>query len=866
QTSHAYLPNPFAQTHVQEKSLELAWALYPDQDRPDAEAEIRRGYEHAESSPLQFGEIDVWVVYHPKWVSSHSPVTFSVRGFGVTYPTTTMQAEEEEEPSVENHEGDSRFQAKQLFLRYPQREDLCVAAHINKLNFPGHDDELRKHLSALGLAELQPYLVWIPFERFVEFSVLGRGGFATVYRATVKAEDQRMFLRINVSEGVDMRSELQFALKELNENLVHEMVLNAHLSFHRIHSCQMDSVTKELIGLTRSPVTNRYHMIMELASSGSLETLLRDNPPQDWSTITRHALNIAKALSMIHKLGLVHNDLHPGNVVFDHISDTPFIIDIGLGHAMGRSHDDPHGCYGRFEYLPPEVFREEECTQKSDVYCFGTLMWQLVTASEPRLYGAIPQFADGLREELIPGVPTAYEDIYVACWDPDPEMRPMIEEVKLRLEGIKDEMERAPMASKTVEFVRGRREAREHDGETSRSSVGSDFTFAAGTVASRIASMSSFYSHEELKRIRSRTTMYDIRRNLGRRTAQSVLLQNGDMIYEEDRAELRQPFCVSVDDRCSTVLPWVLAKYNITDNWQDYTLWLRYDNEEGVQERALAHDERPLHLFRELKDHRQNLVFTVKRAHDDIKIQVPMEEMLRPQSQSELTGALSLDDPLYKLLVIALRKYRIKDDWRNYAMCMRYSVGGEVREREFGLEEKPLRIFADMKAAQQNPSFILKRTGTSSPVVSPNDSVSSPRGAWANSTKSPSTRMSRPGLWTSMNLDDDELAWNGAEGILPKEILNQQCISVTGYGRTRRINVHGATNAQEVMVKVLGKFSIDMEKAGEYEIYTMTGPMRGGTFFHSFWNTFPYCVEHLRSANIELGEDIRTMEILSFGR
>ncbi|RUP49704.1 hypothetical protein BC936DRAFT_141760, partial [Jimgerdemannia flammicorona] len=222
QTSHAYLPNPFAQTHVQEKSLELAWALYPDQDRPDAEAEIRRGYEHAESSPLQFGEIDVWVVYHPKWVSSHSPVTFSVRGFGVTYPTTTMQAEEEEEPSVENHEGDSRFQAKQLFLRYPQREDLCVAAHINKLNFPGHDDELRKHLSALGLAELQPYLVWIPFERFVEFSVLGRGGFATVYRATVKAEDQRMFLRINVSEGVDMRSELQFALKELNENLVHE--------------------------------------------------------------------------------------------------------------------------------------------------------------------------------------------------------------------------------------------------------------------------------------------------------------------------------------------------------------------------------------------------------------------------------------------------------------------------------------------------------------------------------------------------------------------------------------------------------------------------------------------------------------------
>ncbi|RUP47530.1 hypothetical protein BC936DRAFT_145638 [Jimgerdemannia flammicorona] len=37
-----------AQIHAQEKSLELAWALHPDQDQPDAEAEIRRGYERAE--------------------------------------------------------------------------------------------------------------------------------------------------------------------------------------------------------------------------------------------------------------------------------------------------------------------------------------------------------------------------------------------------------------------------------------------------------------------------------------------------------------------------------------------------------------------------------------------------------------------------------------------------------------------------------------------------------------------------------------------------------------------------------------------------------------------------------------------------
>lgn len=120
--------------------------------------------------------------------------------------------------------GDVRSHAKQLFLRYPERDDLCVAAHVNKLNFPRHHDELCMHLHALGLPELEPYLVWIPYSRFADLAVLGHGAFAaTVYRATVGAQDQRMFLRIDANEGVDMKSELYFALKELDEHLLQEV-------------------------------------------------------------------------------------------------------------------------------------------------------------------------------------------------------------------------------------------------------------------------------------------------------------------------------------------------------------------------------------------------------------------------------------------------------------------------------------------------------------------------------------------------------------------------------------------------------------------------------------------------------------------
>ncbi|RUS13256.1 kinase-like domain-containing protein, partial [Endogone sp. FLAS-F59071] len=486
---------------------------------------------------------------------------------------------------------DVRSQARQLFLRYPERDDLCVAAHVNKLNFPGHQDELHMHLHALGLLELEPYLVWIPYSRFADFAVLGHGAFAaTVYRATVGAQDQRMFLRIDANEGVDMRSELYFALKELDERLLQEVILNAHLSFHRIHSSQMERVTKELVGLTRNEMTGRYMMILEYASAGNLETLLHDTPPRDWATITRHALNIARALTIIHELDLVHNDLHPGNVVYDRGSDTPFIIDIGLGAALGRSQDEM-GFYGRLEYLPPEVFRGESCTQKSDVYCFGTLMWTLVTGVTPRMYHARPQFADGMREEPVPGMPKSYEDIYVDCWNPDPEVRPTMVEVEQWLEEILEEMEQASMAPETVAYVEARRNERET--VLTRGSVCSnEFVFDDGT--SRVTSISSFYNHEELSRIRSRTTIYDVYSKTRRRTTYSVfnldydgteLRSNSLRISTESettlvdralrghQAEL-QNLRVTLDDPMYKVLMMTLRKYGVNDDWQNYSLWI----------------------------------------------------------------------------------------------------------------------------------------------------------------------------------------------------------------------------------------------------------------------------------------------------
>ncbi|KAI5122448.1 hypothetical protein M0805_008760 [Coniferiporia weirii] len=65
---------------------------------------------------------------------------------------------------------------------------------------------------------------------------------------------------------------------------------------------------------------------------------------------------------------------------------------------------------------------------------------------------------------------------------------------------------------------------------------------------------------------------------------------------------------------------------------------------------------------------------------------------------------IGLNDAVWKVLPAALRKYKISDDWQNYAMFICY---GQT-ERRLALDEKPLLIFKKLKEEQQNPVFVLK--------------------------------------------------------------------------------------------------------------------------------------------------------------
>ncbi|KAI0343196.1 hypothetical protein BDW22DRAFT_1356795 [Trametopsis cervina] len=91
----------------------------------------------------------------------------------------------------------------------------------------------------------------------------------------------------------------------------------------------------------------------------------------------------------------------------------------------------------------------------------------------------------------------------------------------------------------------------------------------------------------------------------------------------------------------------------------------------------------------------------------------PVQNAPKPSRQDSSDNLksfkVSLDDPAWKVLPAALKKYKINnDDWQNYAMFICYGSPGNRIERCLSYDEKPLLLFQRLKESKKNPVFMLK--------------------------------------------------------------------------------------------------------------------------------------------------------------
>ncbi|KAJ5468989.1 Ras-association [Penicillium sp. IBT 31633x] len=86
---------------------------------------------------------------------------------------------------------------------------------------------------------------------------------------------------------------------------------------------------------------------------------------------------------------------------------------------------------------------------------------------------------------------------------------------------------------------------------------------------------------------------------------------------------------------------------------------------------------------------------------------------------------VSWEDPCYKVLPAALKKYNINSDWKNYAL---YIVYGD-QERCLELQEKPLLLFKQLEKEGRKPMFMLRKIHMDNPAGTPGPSASAPNSA-----------------------------------------------------------------------------------------------------------------------------------------
>lgn len=124
-------------------------------------------------------------------------------------------------------------------------------------------------------------------------------------------------------------------------------------------------------------------LIMQYVPSRSLATAVAEDGPMAPHEVARLGTQIAAALAAAHRVGIVHRDVKPGNVLMAD-DGTVKITDFGVSHAFDDVTVTSTGMVtGTPAYLAPEVARGEDSTAASDVYSLGSTLYFAVQGRAP---------------------------------------------------------------------------------------------------------------------------------------------------------------------------------------------------------------------------------------------------------------------------------------------------------------------------------------------------------------------------------------------------------------------------------------------------------------------------------------------------
>ncbi|CAL5401918.1 unnamed protein product [Camellia sinensis] len=201
---------------------------------------------------------------------------------------------------------------------------------------------------------------------FSEANCIGSGGYGKVYRGTLPTEQLVAIKRAqrgSLQGGLEFKSELELLSRVHHKNVV------------------------SLVGFCFE--RGEQMLVYESIANGTLKESLsgKSGIRLDWMRRLRIALGAASGLQYLHELAnppIIHRDIKSNNILLDQYLNAK-VSDFGLSKSLLYSEN----CHittqvkGTMGYLDPKYCMTQQLTEKSDVYAFGVLMIELITAKQP---------------------------------------------------------------------------------------------------------------------------------------------------------------------------------------------------------------------------------------------------------------------------------------------------------------------------------------------------------------------------------------------------------------------------------------------------------------------------------------------------
>ena len=224
-------------------------------------------------------------------------------------------------------------------------------------------------------------------------SKIGEGGMSNVFLAERETDGAQVALKIlNARPSTD---------KRLLQRFIEESALISDINHTNV------------VKIYDKGFTDDYaYIAMEYFTGGSLKDVIAGGltPRQALSLLAQ----AAAALAEIHRLGIVHRDVKPANMML-RADGTMVLADFGIAKRFAGSMDTTaHGeFFGTPYYISPEQANGKPATERSDIYSLGIIFYEMLMNRRPFDGNSIVELISQHVRAPVPRLPEALADYQV---------------------------------------------------------------------------------------------------------------------------------------------------------------------------------------------------------------------------------------------------------------------------------------------------------------------------------------------------------------------------------------------------------------------------------------------------------------------